>query len=374
MQHTTASRYGGSRPPTPSVTSRSALAALAFGPGLPGRLRQSPRRCHRLRLLGDQVPRREPGPIPVQLLAQARLAARCGVSLDTVLRRYCAGNTLFGDVLVEEAERVEVPRSDLRRLLRAQAACFDRLLDTVSEEYEREARSWVSGSKARRAEFVERLLAGELLDASSLGYEFEAWHLGVVAARPDALGVVCGLAATLDRACCSLIAEKTPRGDGSAAVASTTLMSSNRCASTGCLPRARSHFGEPSHGLAGWRLTHRQAAAALPIAMWSSKGFVRYSEVALLASVLHDDLLASSLHQLYLAPMQEDRDGGISALQTLRAYFAAERNVSSAAAALGVNRNTVTARLRAIEERIGCRLSSCAADVEAALRLDELGP
>jgi len=40
--------------------------------------------------------------------------------------------------------------------------------------------------------------------------------------------------------------------------------------------------------------------------------------------------------------------------------------------ALGVNRNTVASRLRAIEISIGVPLASRAADLEAALRLEEL--
>lgn len=34
--------------------------------------------------------------VPPAMLAEARLAARAGVALDTVLRRYCAGNALLG--------------------------------------------------------------------------------------------------------------------------------------------------------------------------------------------------------------------------------------------------------------------------------------
>jgi len=40
---------------------------------------------------------RPPSPVPAELLVQARLAARNGVSLDTVLRRYCSGNAFFSD-------------------------------------------------------------------------------------------------------------------------------------------------------------------------------------------------------------------------------------------------------------------------------------
>ena len=94
---------------------------------------------HRLAVLEDGE-RRAPV-VPPALLAQARLDARDGVPLDTVLRRYFAGNALFGDFLVKEAERAEIPSSALRRLLGAQATLGDRVLAAVSAEYAREARN-----------------------------------------------------------------------------------------------------------------------------------------------------------------------------------------------------------------------------------------
>ena len=42
-------------------------------------------------------------------------------------------------------------------------------------------------------------------------------------------------------------------------------------------------IGEPGQGLAGWRFSHRQAAAALPIALHSDRTHTRYADVALLA-------------------------------------------------------------------------------------------
>ena len=109
-------------------------------------------------------------------------------------------------------------------------------------------------------------------------------------------------------------------------------------------------IGEPGEGLSGWRLSHRQAKAALQVAERRGQAVLRYADVALLASVLRDDLLVTSLRQLYLEPLERARDGGKAARETLRAYFAAERNVSSTAAVLGVDRRTVTNRMRAIEE------------------------
>jgi DNA-binding PucR family transcriptional regulator len=99
---------------------------------------------------------------------------------------------------------------------------------------------------------------------------------------------------------------------------------------------------------------------------------VRYRDVALLAAAHRDELLRSSLQHLFLVPLSADRDGGAALRVTLEAYFAAGRNAASAAMALGVSRQTVNSRLRAAEERLGCPLESCAAELKTALRLDAL--
>jgi purine catabolism regulator len=147
----------------------------------------------------------------------------------------------------------------------------------------------------------------------------------------------------------------------------------NRHASESWPAGAKAAIGEQAQGLAGWRLSHRQARAVLPVALRSSEPFVRYADAALLAAVLADELLADSLRRIYIEPLEEGRDGGQVALETLRAYFEAGGNVSSAAAALGVKRHTITNRLRLVEERIGRPLDSCAAELEVALRLRQLG-
>jgi hypothetical protein len=313
-------------------------------------------------------------PVPDVLLAQARLAARSGVSLDTVLRRYFAGYTLLGDVLIEETQGSRLLRGDeLKRLLRAQAALFDRLLAAVSEEHAREAKSRPDSSEGRRAERVERLLAGELLDAPDLAYEFDCWHLGAIVVGAGAAEAIRAIAEALDR---PLLLVRRSEGSVWAWLGGRNRTDPDELrrlvleSGSGLLSLAT---GEPNQGLAGWRLTHRQARAALPIVLRSERTFVRYVDVALLASILQDDVLATSLRQLYLDPLDADRDGGKALRKTLRAYFAAERNVSSAAAGLGVSRQTVANRLRVIEERIDRPLSSCAVQVEAALSLGDLG-
>jgi GGDEF-like domain/PucR C-terminal helix-turn-helix domain len=315
-----------------------------------------------------------PAPIPTALLSQARLAARNGVELDTVLRRYLAGHTLLDDFLLEEAEGGEpIGGASLKRLLRAEASALDRLLAAVSEEYMREAKAGPASPTERRAKQVERLLAGEPLDAAELAYDLEGHHLGLLASGPDIQEEIKALSHRLDA---RLLA--VPREEGELLWA--WLGSRRRLDPAELLNRARAELpdglslatGEPGEGLAGWRLTHRQAAAALAVAMRSQESVVRYGDVALLATVLGDELLASSLRELYLKPLEMGRDGGESARETLRTYFATGQNVSSAAAALGINRGTVASRLRAAEGRIGRPISSCGVEIEVALRLSRL--
>src|ERR1019366_2130810 len=131
-------------------------------------------------------------------------------------------------------------------------------------------------------------------------------------------------------------------------------------------------IGEASVGIDGWRLTHRQAQAAMLVALRRPQRITWYSDVALLAAVLRDQELARSLVEVHLSPLEDQKDGGAVARRTLRAYFAAGCNAATAAAALGVNRHTVERRLHTVEEKLGRLLHTCHAELEVALRLDEL--
>lgn len=312
-------------------------------------------------------------PIPIQLLSQARLAARNSVSLDTVLRRYFAGYTLLGDFLIEEAQG-PVPARDevLKRLLRALAAMFDRVVEEVSNEYAREAVR-PGTAKERRVERVRRLLDGEPLETGDLGYELQGWHLAVISNGAGAMDVFGKLARSLDHR--TLIVPH----EGEMVWAWLGSRSKIDPAQIGSsieeiLPASVAlTIGEPGEGLSGWRLSHLQARAAFPIALRNPDSLIRYADVALLASVLEDGLLAASLRQLYLLPLSVGRDGGEALRETLRAYFAADRNVSSAAAALGVSRKTVMNRLHTIEERFDRPLGECATQIEVALTLEGFG-
>jgi PucR C-terminal helix-turn-helix domain/GGDEF-like domain len=317
---------------------------------------------------------RNPPRVPPVLLVQARIAARSKISLDTVLRRYFAGYALLGDFVLEEAEDAGMLGGvALKRLMRAQAAIFDRLLAAIGEEHARGSEDRLDTAEERRAELVVRLLAGEWLDASELTYELEATHLGLIAKGPGAPEAIRELAEALDRRLLLIRREEEMVWAWLGGRRGLDPADLQRLLPSILPPGVCLALGEPGKGTGGWRLSHRQALAALPIALRSSAPSVRYADVALLASILQDNLLATSLREIYLAPLEEERDGGEVARETLRAYFTSGCNVSSAAATLGVNRHTVTIRLRAVEERLGRSLGSCSAEIDTVLRLEGLG-
>jgi PucR C-terminal helix-turn-helix domain len=330
-------------------------------------------------------------PTPVVLCEQARRAARAGVSLDTVLRRYVVGHSLLEAVIMEAPARGEsdlvasTQREALREALRSQASMLDRLLVTITGEYRDELAHVRRSPEQRRAELVRGLLNGDVVDLSGLDYELDGWHLGMIAAGAGAPRVIRDLTVGVDRRRLSVGrgresvwawlggGERFTPSEIEGVLASARLaeaMAGETAVADGGVLLA---LGEPARGIEGWRLTHRQAQAALVVALRRHpRRLTRYAGVALLASALKDEALARTLIDTCITPLDDSRGSGPVLRQTLRAYLGAERSVSSAAAALGVARKTVESRLRTIEKRLGRTLHPAAAEIQVALELDEL--
>lgn len=79
--------------------------------------------------------------VPQAALEQAQRAARAGVGLDTVLRRYLAGHAVLEDFVMWELEREDrlLDTGAPRAVLQAVAALTDRLIRAVSGAYGQEA-------------------------------------------------------------------------------------------------------------------------------------------------------------------------------------------------------------------------------------------
>ncbi len=313
-------------------------------------------------------------PVPSAALTQAHRAARIGVSLGTVLLRYTAGYALLEGFVIEEAESGEFlgQGNVLRHVLGIFASILERLTCSIAQEYERELERAGRSLGRRRVEHVQRLLAGERVDLDALGYQLDAWHLGVIATGSEAQGALRALAAGVDR---RLLA--VPQGEeavwawlgGPRRLAVDDL---ERLPSVAAGTTAALAIGEPGQGLDGWRLTHKQAQAALLVALHRRGKPTRYAEHMLAAAALRDETLATSLKEMFLSPLAGLRDGGTAMRATLRAYVAAGCNTSSTGHALKVSRRTVETRLRAAEQLLGRSLRTCLAELEVALLIEEL--
>jgi hypothetical protein len=290
-----------------------------------------------------------------------------------VLRQCSAAYNVFNTFLLEEAANVGLHgTSEFSSLIQAEGGELERLLAAVSEEHAQETRDRHNAPDSQRLDRIERLLDGELVDVSRLRYDFDRFHIGAISVGKHARAAIDVLSRGLG---CELLLVR--RGEAVWAwfgageelePARITELLADRWP-----PRLPLALGEPAYGMGGWRFTHRQARAAFPVALNGPEPVVRYADVALLASALQDDLLTGTLRQLYLAPLEHERDGGEVLRRTLRAYFDADRNISAAASALGANRNTVANRLRTVEARIDRPVNGCATELESALRLSELG-
>lgn len=258
-------------------------------------------------------------------------------------------------------------------MIRDQAALFDRLVAEVSEEYLREARKHSIAPEERRLRRIRRLLDGELIEASDLNYDFNLFHIAAIARGAGVEDALRRLARAVDKRLLLVRLDEGVAWAWFGGRQEMDLESFWRTAESDWPSGVVLATGEGRQGLNGWRTAHREAMAAFPIATRRSPPVVHYADVALLASMLGDELLSKSLEQRYLAPLRAERDGGQTLRETLRAYFVAGRNGASAAAALGVSRQTVSNRLEAAERRLGRPLLSCATEVEAALSLEDAG-
>ncbi len=314
---------------------------------------------------------RRPASVPSAIVAQARRAAHAGVALDSVLRRFAAGERLFGELLLDAGGRI--PRSVLLDLMRDQALLLDRIMASIAREYEKEREALQPVEDRRLIECVQRLLAGVYVDTSELDYDLDGWHLGLAATGLEAHRAVREIAARLNRQILAV-----PRREGAVAAwlggeRRITFADIQRACPAEELHGVSLGIGEAERRLEGWRLTHQQARTALSVALRTPHKVARYGDCALLATTLADDTLTQSLRETYLAPLRSGGDSGMTLIETLRAYLSVGCNAATAAHCLGVDRKTVERRIRKIEKRLDRPLRVCHAELEVALRLEQLG-
>jgi sugar diacid utilization regulator len=274
----------------------------------------------------------------------------------------------LGDDRAGIAERLRTRQPEIEA---AVSALVERLIAQVADEDERELEKAEGSPERRRTELVQGLLAGALVDVNELGYELDAWHVCVIATGANATQAVRGLAAALGRELL-LLAHDGEIWAWLGGQRKLKMADVERVLSAPGFADVSLAMGEAARGVQGWRLTYREAQAALLVAQHRPQRLTRYLDVALEAAALQDEALADSLIERYLLPLDDMRIGGHAARRTLRALFDTEYNVSSAAHPLEVHRSSVHRWREEIERRLGYRLHEHQAEIEVALRIENL--
>jgi DNA-binding PucR family transcriptional regulator len=325
---------------------------------------------------------------PVSALEYARRLAQRGTPLTALLRAYRLGHTCFSDWLLKElAEHTDDPET-ITATVQSTARQVAGYIDQVSEEmvtaYTRERENWLRKRSAARAGRIRDLLSGQRIEVSSteatLGYRLRQHHLGVVCWTSNEAIAVDNIT-RLDRAI-SHIAAQTAAGadpvflprDESSAWAWLPLGIRDRFDPAACDADADAGihvaFGDVVKGIAGFRLTHRQALAAQAVALagGSPPRVVSYAEVAPVAMMLGSpDLLAAWVRST-LGQLATDDEHHARLRETLLVFLDTGGSYKATAERLTLHKNSVQYRIHKAEESLGRPVGDRRHDVELALQ------
>jgi hypothetical protein len=312
-----------------------------------------------------------PGRLPDIDATLIVMAARVG-DLASLLAGYrFAQMALWGSWF----ELIEASVSDervKRELLRHGSQYFFQYADLVSrymaEGYQRGVERAAANGEHHRFQAMKTLLEADPLASSHFDVDANHYHLGLVAWGVGADEEVRQLAARLGRP----ILLKLRLHDnwwgwisGSRPLDQRQWSELRRFAPR---PGIRVAFGLEGYSEPGFRSTNHQALRAQWVAS-TGPTVIHYDQVAVeaLATEAENDARAFVAHELRGIDDPSAASGRLR--ETLAAYFAAELNAASAGAALGVHHQTVTNRLRVIEDRLGHPPSSRHLELAVALRL-----
>jgi PucR-like helix-turn-helix protein len=299
------------------------------------------------------------------------MAARVG-DLSSLLAGYrFAQMALWGSwfELIEASLAAEEVK---RELLRHGSQYFFQYADLVNrymaEGYQRSVERAAAQGEHHHFQALKTLLEADPLAGSHLDVDLSHYHLGCVAWGEGAEAAVRRLGSDLSRA-----VQLTLRLHNNwwGWLSGTRPLDADQQARLRCFeppPGVRVAFGLEGYGESGFRASNHQALRAQWVAA-PGPVVIHYEDVAVetLATEAEGDARAFVAHELH--GIDDPSATSARLRETLAAYFAAELNAASAGAALGVHHQTVTNRLRVIEERIGHPLGPRHLELAVALRL-----
>jgi DNA-binding PucR family transcriptional regulator len=327
---------------------------------------------------------------PAASLEYARRRAQRGTPLTALLRAYRLGHTCFSDWLLVELARQTDDAGMITAATLSMSKTVAGYVDQTSEEivaaYTHERERWLRNRSAARAGRIRDLLSGERVNVTAteatLGYRLRQYHVGLVCWAGDATAAVDNIT-RLEHAIGHVAAKVAGAGeavflprDESSAWAWLPLGIRDRfdAAAAGSADAdddIRFAFGDAVKGVAGFRLTHRQALAAQAVALAagaSAPPVVTFSEVAPVAMMLGSPDLLRAWVLATLGGLATDDEPHARLRDTLLVFLQSGGSYKATAEQLMLHKNTVQYRIRKAEESLGRPAAGSRHDVELALQ------
>lgn len=295
----------------------------------------------------------------------------------------------FIELVLETVEREELAEV-LSRLDRALSTYFDALVDDNARSWSEENQRLLDQRAFGQRQLLDRIIAGKRVDdelvAEVLGVAPGDEHVGLIigaAGASDGRGVPLDFAsyrAGLERRFPSHAVTFLPADSDTvwAFVSGTPIAErviAERLAAIGDdVPGAIVSIGLPSPGTAGLRETHATAAAAHAFNRLAPRvgPIVSFSERGLLALVAQSPELARWFVDHEIGPLLERGPLTDELHKTLQTLIGFNGSLVRTAEALYVHRNTITYRLKRIEEILGRDPLARPVETHTALLLAEL--
>jgi hypothetical protein len=317
--------------------------------------------------------RQPPSPPPSEAVEEARVTARAGVPLESLIHTYRVGHAVVWEQAIDRLEEMafDPPTKHAARAIgsRYLFEYVDAISLLITKEYMAERDRIMRTGIQRRVQLVRDVLAGATVGAPDLGYDLDAEHVALVVDGPDADAYLEELRKATRR---SMLTVAVSDDVVWAWLGSRTVLAADFWKKVAEMPPPGGTtvaFGAPCWGADGFREGHAQAQAAHGVALRTAQPLVRYSDVALEATLMSDGDAARRFVAHELGPLAGDDERAASHRATLEAYLGTGMNASAASAMLKVSDRTIAYRIRRAEEILGCTVTSRSAELAAALRL-----
>lgn len=326
---------------------------------------------------------------PDRVLDLVRTMARRRLDVTVVLRGFQVGSRLAWREVTGALER-DIEDPDLRYGLLTLgwgriSTAIEEIAAAAVVAYTAERDAWVSGARARRAEAIGALLAGDPVDAdaatATLGYRLLGRHVACSLWLDEEL-VERSPQQALERVASDLgrsvrAGDVLVHPDGTRSLSAwftvKSIGSLEGVARLKVPAGVRIALGLPATGVEGFASSHRQALEARRVAIRSAgtPTVVSFEDVELVSAYVDNTTAAKDLVRRELGALVGTDEQTSRLRQTALAYLRAGGNAREAAVLLGTHKNTVLYRLRQIEEMLGHGVLDRRLKLEVALTLVE---